>query len=88
MSVFDHFEKLARTSDAQQRADERDAFEARLKQEYLPSVPESVSAKVFDYAWEEGHASGEHEVETVYSEVSLIALEAWEAGRKHEIDRG
>ncbi len=71
----------------QQRADERDRIERRLKDEHLPSVPKSVTAKVFNKAWDDGHANGEHEVEMHYVEIADIVLEAWEAGRKHEIDR-
>ena len=65
---------------------ERNQLAARLKDEYLPSVTQRVADKVFDKAWEDGHANGVHEVEMHYEEIAVIAQEAWEAGRKREID--
>jgi hypothetical protein len=61
---------------------ERDLLAQDLRQKYLtPGVPDEVAAKVFDKAWEDGHASGTHEVEIHYDELSEIANAAFKAGR-------
>lgn len=65
-------------------------FEARLRElaeGNLPGLPPSVTGKVFDKAWEDGHADGLHAVANEYEEIAVIAMAAWEAGRKREIDR-
>lgn len=66
----------------ERRARERDEFETRLKADYLPGLPDAVTALVFDKAWEDGHASGVHEVEARYDELVDIAKAAFEAGLK------
>jgi hypothetical protein len=69
----------------QRRADERDQLERDLRQKYLtPGIPDAVAAKVFDKAWEDGHASGTHEVEIHYDDLSEIVNAAFKAGRKRE----
>lgn len=64
------------TTDARKRLaekqEERKAFAARLAKEHLRYVDELVTDKVFDFAWEAGHASGEHEVEQVYADLAEI----------------
>lgn len=67
--------------------EERNAGAEALREKWLPGVPVSVAQKVFDRAWEDGHANGWHEVEMHYQELAPLIEEAWEAGRKHEIDR-
>lgn len=67
--------------------DERERLSTRLAEAFLPNLPPSVTGKVFERAWEDGHSGGEHEVEIHYEEIAVIALAAWEAGRKREIDR-
>lgn len=43
-------------------------------------VPWEVAEKVFVKAWEDGHASGEHEVAMHYEEIAEIVKTAYEAG--------
>jgi len=43
-----------------------------LRSAHLPGVPEAVTNAVFNYAWQEGHSSGEHEVEQIYVELADI----------------
>lgn len=64
---------------------ERSEGAKALAEKHLPGLPERVTDKVFEYAWEEGHASGWNEVEYVYQEVAAIAEVAYEMGRKREL---
>lgn len=56
---------------------------ADLHHKYLPDVPKEVAAKVFDKAWEDGHANGLHEVEQHYEEIAEIVKAGYEAGYAH-----
>ena len=52
---------------------ERDDLARDLRAKYLrPNVPDNVAQRVFDKAWEDGHASGIHEVEMHYDDLSEI----------------
>lgn len=64
----------------------RDEVAAALREEYLSDLPASlrtieVAGVVFRKAWEDGHASGLHEVEQHYAELAEIARLAYQAGR-------
>lgn len=67
---------------------ERQQAEQDLRLKYLdPEMPAKVAERVFDKAWEDGHASGLHEVEMHYDDLAIIANHAFEAGRKRELSR-
>lgn len=59
---------------------DRHGLMADLHHKFLPDLPKTVAAKVFDKAWEDGHANGEHEVAMHYEEIAEIAKAAFEAG--------
>ena len=68
-----------------QAEDERTLLAQDLRQKYLrKGVPDHVAKRVFDKAWEDGHASGTHEVEIHYDEISEIVNAAFAAGVRHE----
>jgi hypothetical protein len=57
--------------------DEREMLAARLRAEYLgDEVPAAVAVMVFRKAWEDGHDSGEHEVEQQYDNLAEIVRAA------------
>ena len=61
-----------------------DEFAQRLRTMYLPENAEETSRIVYERAWSYGHASGYHEVENLYEELSAMVkaiLQAEEAGR-------
>lgn len=49
---------------------------AWLKDEYLPFASAEGAAAVYRYAWEQGHASGYGEVESVYRDLADIVATA------------
>lgn len=48
-------------------------WRAWLASEYAPEVPEAAQEAIWNYAWEEGHASGYDEVEMHYRDLADIA---------------
>ena len=60
---------------------DRDVLAARLREDYLHDLPVEVTDKVFRKAWEDGHASGTHEVEQQYRELAEIVALAFDHGR-------
>lgn len=52
------------------------SLERRLADRYLRGVPLRAQHAVFQKAWDDGHASGEHEIEQQYQEIALIVLAA------------
>lgn len=61
---------------------ERDLLAQDLRRKYLiERVPDEVAKRVFNKAWEDGHASGTYEVEQQYDELSEIVNAAFKAGR-------
>lgn len=66
-----------------ERGQEREMLAQDLKQKYLrPGIPDEVAERVFRKAWDDGHASGNHEVEMQYDELSEIVNAAFKAGKK------
>ncbi len=59
----------------------KDHMQEALRTAYLPNLPEAVTDLVFRKAWEDGHASGEHEVEQIYEDLAEIAKAAHAAGQ-------
>jgi hypothetical protein len=45
-------------------------FTAALAKEFLPMLPHSITDKVYDRAWDEGHSSGLREIVNVYQELA------------------
>ena len=65
------------------RGGERETLAQDLRQKYLlPDIPDEVAEKVFNKAWEDGHASGAHEVEMHYEEMKDMVNAAFKAGKK------
>lgn len=65
-----------------QRQSERDLLAQDLRQKYLiERVPDEIAQRVFNKAWEDGHASGTHEVEMHYDDLSEIVNAAFKAGQ-------
>lgn len=63
---------------------ERNDLHRDLKQKYLkPEVPWHISQRVFDKAWEDGHADGTYAVEQAYDDLSEIVNAAFKAGINH-----
>lgn len=61
----------------------RDLLAQDLRLKYLRlGVPDKVAARVFEKAWEDGHASGNHEVEQHYDDLSEIVNAAFKAGKE------
>lgn len=58
----------------------RDFADDLAKENGLGSLP-ATAKKVFDFAWQEGHADGFQRVSAVYDEISDIALVAAREGR-------
>lgn len=48
-------------------------WRAWLADEYASALPEAAQQAIWDYAWDQGHASGYNEVEMHYSDVAAIA---------------
>ena len=69
-------------STPKERQAARDVEAARLAAEYAHHLPESVTAAVFQVAWEYGHASGSHEVEINYDQLAALAYRAYRAGKE------
>lgn len=69
---MNRFEKQAR---------EREALADRLAREYAPALPDYVADRVFAFAWEHGHASGEGEIESYYIDFADLAVSAFNEGR-------
>lgn len=59
-----------------QRQREQDDLHRRLKAEYGGSIPPKAEEKVWQKAWDDGHAHGETEVEWKYVDLIDIAREA------------
>lgn len=70
----------------QRRREERerqDLLRRDLRDKYIhPAVPEAVSDRVFETAWEHGHASGNHEVEMFYESMKDAVNAAFRAGKQ------
>jgi hypothetical protein len=57
----------------EERRKERETLSNRLREKYAPNLPEKITNMIFNKAWDDGHASGEHEVEYAYDEIATIA---------------
>jgi hypothetical protein len=60
----------------QARQEALDAFRSALGRDYLRTASPRILERLFAYAWEQGHASGGHEVENVFADVADIVNDA------------
>lgn len=74
-------QKEQRRIDQQERwrkeAEERANHAAMMRSEYLPGLPESVTDKVYAYAYEDSHSMGYEAVEGYYSELAELIQLTW-----------
>ena len=71
-------------STPKERQAARDVEAARLAADYAHHLPESVTAAVFQVAWEYGHARGSREVENYYVDLADLAGDAYRAGKESQ----
>lgn len=65
------------------------AVEDYLNATFLPDgLPNAVRDAVWKKAWDDGHASGIHEVEMHYEELADIVKAAYEAGHRDGFNEG
>lgn len=50
----------------------RQRFANALAREYLSDFSEATQLKVFEFAWERGHASGWREIENEYQDLATL----------------
>jgi len=73
---------VCRTERRNPTAEEHAAWHAWLRAEGgTEDLPDELHDKIFDLAWENGHANGYSEVEIHYVEYAELALAAYAAGR-------
>lgn len=66
----------------------QDLLRRDLRDKYIASaVPDSVADRLFEYAWMEGHANGNHEVERIYEDLKDVVNAAFRAGREFAASR-
>lgn len=70
----------------EERRKEREDLSNRLRKKYAPNLPEKVTNMIFNKAWDDGHASGEQDVEYHYDEVAEIAKTAFAQGMQAQRD--
>lgn len=79
--MAEHTSSMTPEFERRLRQSERALLALDLRQKYLrPHVPDGVAAKVFDKAWEDGHAEGTYTLEQHYDDLSEIANAAFRAG--------
>ena len=60
---------------------ERAELEKELRARYMrKGMSEEAALAAFDFAWEEGHSSGNWEVEMYYTDIARVANLAFDAG--------
>jgi hypothetical protein len=78
-STIDEAERIQRRADERSR---QDLLRRDLRDKYVTAgMPEAVSDRLFEVAWEHGHSSGDHEVEMFYESIKDVVNAAFRAGR-------